>query len=80
MTSQKHGISALGLKRTLGIGSEQTAWAMLHRYRTAMLRSGRERLTATGRTPACSRKGASRNSSSTIHPIVGDWAPAIHCG
>jgi hypothetical protein len=27
MTSQKHGISALGLKRTLGIGSEQTAWA-----------------------------------------------------
>jgi transposase-like protein len=45
MTSQKHGISALGLKRTLGIGSEQTAWAMLHRYRTAMVRPGRERLT-----------------------------------
>lgn len=46
MVSQKHGISALGLKRTLGIGSEQTAWAMLHRYRTAMVRPGRERLTA----------------------------------
>ena len=44
MTSQKHGISALGLKRTLGIGSEQTAWAMLHRYRTAMVRPGRDRL------------------------------------
>jgi len=44
MISQKHGISALGLKRTLGIGSEQTAWAMLHRYRTAMVRPGRERL------------------------------------
>jgi transposase-like protein len=44
MTTQKHGISALGLKRTLGIGSEQTAWAMLHRYRTAMVRPGRERL------------------------------------
>jgi transposase-like protein len=44
MTSQKHGISALGLKRTLGIGSEQTAWAMLHRYRSAMVRPGRERL------------------------------------
>ncbi len=44
MVSQKHGISALGLKRTLGIGSEQTAWAMLHRYRTAMVRPGRERL------------------------------------
>jgi len=36
--SQKHGISALGLKRALGIGSEQTAWAMLHRYRTATVR------------------------------------------
>ena len=47
MTSQKHGISALGLKRALGIGSEQTAWAMLHRYRTAMVRPGRERLCRT---------------------------------
>jgi len=47
MTSQKHGISALGLKRALGIGSEQTAWVMLHRYRTAMVRPGRERLCRT---------------------------------
>lgn len=44
LTSQKHGISALGLKRVLGLGSYQTAWAMLHRYRTAMVRPGRERL------------------------------------
>jgi transposase-like protein len=28
----------------LGLGSYQTAWAMLHRYRTAMVRPGRERL------------------------------------
>ena len=47
MTSQKQGISAVGLKRALGIGSEQTAWAMLHRYRTAMVRPGRERLRGT---------------------------------
>jgi hypothetical protein len=47
MTSQKHGISTLGLKRVLGIGSEQTAWAMLHRFRTAMVRPGRERLRGT---------------------------------
>ena len=47
MTSQKHGISALGLKRVLGIGSEQTVWAMLHRFRTAMVRPGRERLGGT---------------------------------
>lgn len=47
MTSQKHGISALGLGRVLGIGSEQTAWAMLHRYRSAMVRPGRDRLCGT---------------------------------
>ena len=33
MVSQKHGISALGLRRALGIGSQQSAWAMLYRYR-----------------------------------------------
>ncbi len=44
MTSQKHGVSALGIQRSLGLGSYQTAWAMLHRYRSAMVRPGRERL------------------------------------
>lgn len=44
MTSQKQGISALGLQRVLGLGSYQTAWAMLHRFRVAMVRPGRERL------------------------------------
>jgi transposase-like protein len=44
MTSQKHGVSALGVQRSLGLGSYQTAWAMLHRYRLAMVRPGRERL------------------------------------
>ncbi|WP_211704287.1 IS1595 family transposase, partial [Paraburkholderia aspalathi] len=47
MTSQKHGVSALGLQRVLGLGSYQTAWAMLHRFRRAMVRSGRERLAGT---------------------------------
>jgi transposase-like protein len=45
MTGQRHGISALGLQRALGLGSYQTAWAMLHRFRVAMVRPGRERLT-----------------------------------
>ena len=44
MTSQKHGVSALGVQRALGLGSYQTAWAMLHRYRVAMVRPRRERL------------------------------------
>jgi len=28
----------------LGLGSYQTSWAMLHRFRRAMVRPGRERL------------------------------------
>ncbi len=43
--SQKDGVSALSLKRTLEIGSYQTAWAMLHRLRSVLVRPGRERLT-----------------------------------
>jgi transposase-like protein len=42
--SQKDGISALSLKRQLEIGSYQTAWAMLHRLRSVLVRPGRERL------------------------------------
>lgn len=41
----KDGISALSLKRTLEIGPYQTAWAMLHRIRSVLVRPGRDRLT-----------------------------------
>ena len=44
LTTQKNGVSALGLKRVLGLGSEQTAWAMLHRFRTAMGRTSADLL------------------------------------
>lgn len=44
VTSQKNGASALGLKRVLGLGSYQTAWAWLHKLRRAMVRPGRDRL------------------------------------
>lgn len=44
MTSQKSGVSALGLQRVLGLGSYKTAWALLHKLRRAMVRPGRERL------------------------------------
>ena len=47
VTGQKHGASALGLQRVLGLGSYHTAWAWLHRLRRAMVRPGRERLTGT---------------------------------
>jgi hypothetical protein len=44
ITIQKHGMSALGLQRVLGLGSYQTAWTMVHRFRRAMVRPDRERL------------------------------------
>ena len=44
MTSQKNGVSALGLQRALGLGSYKTAWLILHKLRQAMVRPGRERL------------------------------------
>ena len=39
----KDGISARYLQRALEIGSYQTAWAMLHRLRSALVRPGRGR-------------------------------------
>jgi len=47
VTSQKNGVSALGLQRVLGLGSYKTAWAMLHKLRRAMVRPGRDRLRGT---------------------------------
>jgi transposase-like protein len=44
VTSQKNGVSALGLQRTLGLGSYRTAWAVLQKLRRAMVRPGRDRL------------------------------------
>ncbi len=37
LTSSKVGISATQLQREMELGSYQTAWAMLHRYRTVMV-------------------------------------------
>jgi len=44
ITNQKHGVSALGLQRFLGLGSYHTAWTWLHKLRHAMVRPGRDRL------------------------------------
>jgi hypothetical protein len=43
-SAEENGVSALALQRTLGIGSYETAWAMLHRLRRAMVPPGSERL------------------------------------
>ena len=44
MTNQKNGISAAGLKRSMGFGGYKTAWTMLQKLRRAMVRPGRDRL------------------------------------
>jgi transposase-like protein len=45
--TQKDGISAQSLQRSLEIGSYPTAWAMLHRLRSVLARPGRDRLSGT---------------------------------
>lgn len=47
ITNQKQGVSALGLQRVLGLNSYQTAWAMLHRFRRAMVDPERTLLAGT---------------------------------
>ncbi len=42
--TQKTGLSAAGLQRSLGLGSYRSAWLMLQKLRQAMIRLGREHL------------------------------------
>lgn len=44
MTTSKAGLSALELQRLLDLGSYQTAWTMLHRFRAAMGTTGTDLL------------------------------------
>ena len=42
--AQKNGVSAQGLQRILGIGSYETAWSWLHKFRRLMVMSDRAKL------------------------------------
>ena len=44
VTSQKNGVSAMGLQRVLGLGNYETAWTWLHKLRRAMVRPDRDQL------------------------------------
>ena len=44
ITSQKNGVSALGLQRVLGFGSYETAWAWMQKLRRSMVRPERDLL------------------------------------
>jgi transposase-like protein len=50
VTSQKNGVSVVGLERVLGMGSYSTAWTWMHKLRRAM--SAR-----TGLARRCGRGG-----------------------
>ena len=79
LTSQKQGVSALGLQRVLGLNSYQTAWAMLHRFRRAMVRPDRDLLCGTvevdeaylalRRGPRIRTKNTSPKSHNTSHLV-----------
>lgn len=47
MVAQKNGVSAKGLQKILGLGSYQTAWTWLHKFRRLMVLSGRSKLRGT---------------------------------
>ncbi len=53
VTTQKNGVSALGLQRVLGLRSYETAWAWLHKLRRAMVRPGRDLLTGRVEVDEC---------------------------
>ena len=42
--AEKQGLSALNLQRVTDLGSYQTAWTILHKFRTVMTSCGRSRL------------------------------------
>jgi hypothetical protein len=44
LTTRANGVSARGIQRTLELGSYQTAWTMLHRFRRAMVLPERAKL------------------------------------
>jgi transposase-like protein len=80
LTSQKQGVSALGLQRVLGLNSYQTAWAILHRFRRAMVRPGRDLLSGTVEVDEAylalrrgareKRKGARSNTPNRAHLVA----------
>lgn len=72
LTTAKNGLSAKPLERTLGT-SYRTAWAMLQRYRVAMVRSERERLSGAVEVDETSVGGVERGGKrgrGTSKPIV----------
>ena len=67
MTTNKSGLNAKALQRQLGLGSYQTAWAMLHRFRSAMDLSGTDLLTGTVEVDETFYGGVTPGVSGRLH-------------
>jgi transposase-like protein len=75
VTSQKNGVSALGLQRVLGLGSYETAWVWLHKLRRAMVRPGRDRLRGEVEVDECYVGGVEEGGIGRRH--AGDKAIVV---
>jgi len=53
VTTQKYGASAEGLQQVLGLKSYETAWAWLHKIRSAMIMPNRSKLSGTVEIDEC---------------------------
>ena len=85
--TSKDGISALSLKRVLEISSYQTAWAMLHRLRSVLVRPSRDLLSGTvqvdetyigGAEPGLAGGRARGKKVLTGRTAREDWGPHGH--
>lgn len=63
VTSQKNGVSALGLQRVLGLKSYETAWVWMHKFRRAMVVPERSLLAGTVEVDETYVGGISRGKS-----------------
>lgn len=69
ITNQKSGVNALGLQRLLGLGSYETAWVCLHKFRRAMSIQGRDPLSGSVEVDETYVGGRKRHSKSRHEKI-----------
>ena len=84
VTSQKSGASALGIQRSLGLGSYETAWAWLHKLRRAMVRPDRDQLSGEVEVDetylGAEEPGGGRTGRRVIHRAIVVIAVEVNVG